>query len=152
MSGGSWVQSPVWPSFLFNMCHLLDLGSVLLLIHTGRCLQCDLVQCCGYEYWWLCYYPSHKSVSCCAQLFMVRAPELQLLHGCCKQYWSCEPHLSYQSCRIAMEINNRRERKYSGTQNRPNVLLFWIDWLGVKRWDNPGFWYSCTSNYTFLAL
>ena len=22
---------------------------------------------------------------------------------------------------------------YSGSQNRPNVLLFWIDWLGVKR-------------------
>ena len=41
---------------------------------------------------------------------------------------------------------------YSGSQNHPNVLLFWIDWLGVKRWHNPGFWYSCTSNYTFLAL
>ena len=22
---------------------------------------------------------------------------------------------------------------YSGSQNRPDVLLFWIDWLGVKR-------------------
>ena len=22
---------------------------------------------------------------------------------------------------------------YSGSQNHPNVLLFWIDWLGVKR-------------------
>ena len=22
---------------------------------------------------------------------------------------------------------------YSGSQNCPNVLLFWIDWLGVKR-------------------
>ena len=41
---------------------------------------------------------------------------------------------------------------YSGSQNHPNVLLFWIDWLGVKRWHNPGFWYSCTSNYTFLDL
>ena len=34
---------------------------------------------------------------------------------------------------------NVEEGIYSGSQNHPNVLLFWIDWLGVKIWHNPGF-------------
>ena len=41
---------------------------------------------------------------------------------------------------------------YSGSQNCPDVLLFWTDGLGAEWLCNPWLWFSCPTNYTFLAL
>ena len=41
---------------------------------------------------------------------------------------------------------------YSGSQNHPNVLLFWTEGLGVEWWHNPGSWNLCTTNYTIFTL
>ena len=39
---------------------------------------------------------------------------------------------------------------YSGSQNRPNVWLFWINGLNVDWLLNPGFWYLCRTIYRAL--
>ena len=39
MSGGSWVQSPVWPSFLFNRLCIVQKVATKVLVALRLCIQ-----------------------------------------------------------------------------------------------------------------